>query len=260
MSPELTDVLGKTHGACLSSLAAAGAFRPSLAPFRSCVAPAAYCEITTDARSVLRADDSSASPLRSARPGPSTASTPSSPVRGFVGLACTSFVQLTGCMLGTSALNRLWRVPLRSRHLASLGRVSRPPLNRARPLSSLTLTALVPQRRRHPHHGFSVRRADSRFAAEARLTSSCSPRSITYLRQAIKSDYQHSSPIVDRIIRCTVETNGITAVFAIIDAALFVALPQDSWVRRPLLVSLPKSASTSELTRLFTSRSMSSPT
>ncbi|TNY17414.1 hypothetical protein DMC30DRAFT_120475 [Rhodotorula diobovata] len=52
---------------------------------------------------------------------------------------------------------------------------------------------------------------------------------ITYLRQAIKSDYQHSSPIVDRIIRCTVETNGITAVFAIIDAALFVALPQDSW-------------------------------
>ncbi|GAA5997654.1 DUF6534 domain-containing protein [Rhodotorula paludigena] len=52
---------------------------------------------------------------------------------------------------------------------------------------------------------------------------------IFYLRRATKNDYQTSSPIVERIIRVTIETNGLTCIFAIVDAVLFVAMPKDSW-------------------------------
>ncbi|GAA5894830.1 hypothetical protein JCM8208_006081 [Rhodotorula glutinis] len=52
---------------------------------------------------------------------------------------------------------------------------------------------------------------------------------IFYLRRASKGSGGHSSPIIERVIRTTLETNSITAIFAIVDAVLFVALPQDSW-------------------------------
>ncbi|GAA5856652.1 hypothetical protein JCM9279_004859 [Rhodotorula babjevae] len=52
---------------------------------------------------------------------------------------------------------------------------------------------------------------------------------IFYLRRASKGSGGHSSPIIERVIRVTLETNSITAIFAIVDAVLFVALPQDSW-------------------------------
>ncbi|BGP52024.1 hypothetical protein JCM10450v2_007995 [Rhodotorula kratochvilovae] len=65
----------------------------------------------------------------------------------------------------------------------------------------------------------------SAAVADILITSSL----IMYLRKATKDDYQTSSPIVERIIRITIETNGLTCIFAIIDAILFVAMPQDSW-------------------------------
>ncbi|GAA5992149.1 hypothetical protein JCM11641_003255, partial [Rhodosporidiobolus odoratus] len=52
---------------------------------------------------------------------------------------------------------------------------------------------------------------------------------IWYLRQASNNDHQRSRSIVQRIIRITIETNGLTCLFAIADAILFVALPADSW-------------------------------
>ncbi|GAA6053895.1 hypothetical protein JCM3770_005321 [Rhodotorula araucariae] len=52
---------------------------------------------------------------------------------------------------------------------------------------------------------------------------------VMYLRRATKSDYQTSSRIVERIVRITIETNGLTCIFAIVDAILFVAMPEDSW-------------------------------
>ncbi|GAA6015962.1 hypothetical protein JCM10207_006821 [Rhodosporidiobolus poonsookiae] len=52
---------------------------------------------------------------------------------------------------------------------------------------------------------------------------------VWYLRKASSGDYQRSSSIVQRIIRNTVETNGLTCLFAIVDAILFIAIPSASW-------------------------------
>lgn len=67
------------------------------------------------------------------------------------------------------------------------------------------------------------------FSLSAASQLTLDPCSIFYLRRASKGSGGHSSPIIERVIRVTLETNSITAIFAIVDAVLFVALPQDSW-------------------------------
>ncbi|GAA5912663.1 hypothetical protein JCM6882_004706 [Rhodosporidiobolus microsporus] len=52
---------------------------------------------------------------------------------------------------------------------------------------------------------------------------------IYYLRKASGGDHQRSSSIVRRICTVSIETNGLTCLFAIADAILFVAMPADSW-------------------------------
>ncbi|GAA5945091.1 hypothetical protein JCM10213_001555 [Rhodosporidiobolus nylandii] len=62
-------------------------------------------------------------------------------------------------------------------------------------------------------------------AADIIITSSL----IYYLRAATSNDHQRSTSIVQKIIRLTVETNGLTCLFAVADAILFVAMPAASW-------------------------------
>ncbi|GAA5880013.1 hypothetical protein JCM8547_004848 [Rhodosporidiobolus lusitaniae] len=52
---------------------------------------------------------------------------------------------------------------------------------------------------------------------------------IYYLRRASKGDYQRSASIVKRILTVTIETNGLTCMFAILDAVLFLTMPEQSW-------------------------------
>lgn len=54
-------------------------------------------------------------------------------------------------------------------------------------------------------------------------------RSIFYLKRASRGDHQRSSSMVSRILLVTVETNGLTCLFAIADAILFAVVPDQSW-------------------------------
>ncbi|GAA6042363.1 hypothetical protein JCM8097_004478 [Rhodosporidiobolus ruineniae] len=52
---------------------------------------------------------------------------------------------------------------------------------------------------------------------------------IYYLKRASQGDHQRSANIVRRILTVTIECNGLTCLFAIADAVLFLAMPEQSW-------------------------------
>ncbi|GAA5992152.1 hypothetical protein JCM11641_003256 [Rhodosporidiobolus odoratus] len=62
-------------------------------------------------------------------------------------------------------------------------------------------------------------------AADVLITASL----IGYLHRAASNVHQRSTSIVRRIMRITVETNGLTCLVAVADAILFVARPKQSW-------------------------------
>ena len=124
----------------------------------------------------------------------------------------------TASRSGSSPLRAL--APLGARHLLRL--VADGSLFRARRVADILITGSLYV----PSSVWSF----SSCAARQQLTFD--PYSIFYLRRASKGSGGHSSPIIERVIRVTLETNSITAIFAIVDAVLFVALPQDSWANR----------------------------
>ncbi|KAM0789933.1 hypothetical protein ACM66B_006773 [Microbotryomycetes sp. NB124-2] len=62
-------------------------------------------------------------------------------------------------------------------------------------------------------------------AADVVITASL----IFYLRRAVDKDHGRINTLVDRILRNTIETNGLTMMIAIIDAILFLQNPHAGW-------------------------------
>ncbi|KAK4054032.1 hypothetical protein OIO90_003677 [Microbotryomycetes sp. JL221] len=62
-------------------------------------------------------------------------------------------------------------------------------------------------------------------AADILITASL----VYYLRKAVDSNHGRINSVVDRILRNTIETNGLTMIIAVVDAILFLEAPQEGW-------------------------------